>query len=49
VQGIETAHVITRMKNDEMIAQRFLTKVIYNQNLADSLFIPPTSLSAKKK
>lgn len=48
IQGIQTPLVITRMKNDEMIAQRFLTKVSYNQGLADSLFVPPTSLAKKK-
>jgi len=47
VQGIQTAHVITRMKNDEMVAQRFLTKVVYNQGLADNLFVPPTSVQAR--
>ena len=47
IQGIQTPHVITRMKNDEMIAQRFLTKVAYNQGLRDDLFVPPTSLEAK--
>jgi len=49
VQGIQTAFVVTRMKNDEMISQRFLTKVIYNQNLSDSLFVPPTSFSKNSK
>ena len=48
VQGIQTPYVVTRMKNDEMISQRFLSKVIYNQGLSDSLFVPPTSLSKKK-
>jgi hypothetical protein len=48
IQGIQTPLVITRMKNDEMIAQRFLTKVSYNQGLADSLFVPPTSFAKKK-
>jgi hypothetical protein len=47
VQGIQTPHVITRLKNDEMISQRFLTKVAYNQGLKDDLFVPPTSLQAK--
>jgi hypothetical protein len=48
VQGIQTPFVITRMKNDEMISQRFLSKVIYNQSLADSMFVPPTTLAKKK-
>ena len=47
VQGIQTPHVITRMKNDEMVAQRFLTKVVYNQAFPDSLFVPPTSIEAR--
>jgi len=49
VQGIQTAHVITRMKNDEMVSQRFLSKVIYNQGLSDNLFVPPTAIEARKK
>ena len=48
IQGIQTPLVLTRMKNDEMIAQRFLTKVSYNQGLADSFFVPPTSITKKK-
>ena len=49
VQGIQTPHVITRMKNNEMVSQRFLSKVSYNQNLPDNLFVPPTSIEARKK
>lgn len=48
VQGIQTPFVITRMKDDEMISQRFLTKVTYNQGLQDSFFVPPTSIGKKK-
>jgi len=48
IQGIQTPLVVTRMKNDEMIAQRFLTKVTYNQGLADSFFVPPSSIAKKK-
>jgi len=48
IQGIQTPLVVTRMKNDEMISQRFLTKVTYNQGLQDSLFVPPNSLARKK-
>jgi hypothetical protein len=48
VQDIQTPHVVTRLKDEEMISQRFLTKVSYNDNLADSLFIPPTSIAKKK-
>src|SRR5205807_4013641 len=46
VQGIQTPVVVTRMKNDEMVSQRFLMKVVYNQGLQDSFFVPPTSLAA---
>jgi len=49
VQGIQTPHVITRMKNNEMVSQRFLSKVSYNQNLPDNLFVPPTAIEARKK
>lgn len=48
VQGIQTPFVLTRMKDDEMISQRFLTKVTYNQGLQDDFFVPPTSLGKKK-
>jgi hypothetical protein len=37
-QGLMTAHTIVRSKNGEMVAQRFLTKVEYNQPLNASLF-----------
>jgi opacity protein-like surface antigen len=47
-QGIQTPYVLTRVKNDEMAAQRFLSKVTYNQGLQDSFFVPPTSISKKK-
>jgi hypothetical protein len=36
------------MKDDEMISQRFLTKVTYNQGLQDSFFVPPSSLGKRK-
>ncbi len=45
-QGFNTAHVITRLKNGDMISERFLFKVTYNKGLDDSLFDPST---AKKK
>lgn len=48
MQGVQTPLVVTRVKNDEMIAQRFMTKVVYNQGLPDSLFVPPTSLGKKR-
>lgn len=34
VDGLPTAFMITRFKNDEMISQRFLDRVAYNQELA---------------
>jgi hypothetical protein len=48
IQGIQTPLVITRMKDDEMISQRFLSKVSYNQGLQDSFFVPPSSVGKKK-
>lgn len=40
VQGILTAHTITRFYNGEMAGQRFLTTVSYNQELTDTKFDP---------
>jgi hypothetical protein len=37
-EGIMTPYSITRFYNGEMSAQRFLSTVNYNQNLADSMF-----------
>ena len=37
-QGMMTAHTLVRIKNGEMVAQRFLTKVEYNPQLNASLF-----------
>jgi len=34
VEGLPTAFMITRFKNDDMISQRFLYKASYNQQLA---------------
>jgi hypothetical protein len=48
IQGLPTAMTITRYKNGDMISQRFLTKVVYNEPLAPSLFDPATLLSKKK-
>ena len=47
IQGIQTPMVVTRMKNDEMVSQRFLSKVSYNEGLKDDLFVPPTTIQAK--
>ena len=38
VQGIMTAHSITRTKNGDMTNQRFINEVQYNVPVADSLF-----------
>jgi hypothetical protein len=38
VQDVMTPFSITRFYNGDMSAQRFLTSVIYNKNLSDSLF-----------
>jgi hypothetical protein len=47
VQGIPTAYNITRYRNGDMINQRFLTKVAYDQNLSPDLFNP--DILPKKK
>ena len=47
IQGIQTPMVVTRMKNDEMVSQRFLSKVTYNEGLKDDFFVPPTTIQAK--
>ncbi len=54
VQGIMTPHSITRYKSGEIVNQRFLTTITYNQNLSDSLFTatslsPPKESKGKKK
>jgi hypothetical protein len=38
VQGIWTAHSITRYYNGETSQQRFITAAVYNQKLSDSMF-----------
>jgi hypothetical protein len=48
VQGIATAHTLTRFYNGEMAGQRFLTTVSYNQGLSDSKFDPQASNKQKK-
>ncbi len=50
LQGIMTPLTITRLKNGDMVSQRFLTKVTYNTNLPADLFDPdrPLAKSAKK-
>jgi hypothetical protein len=48
VDGLPTAYNITRYKNGEIVNQRFLTKVMYNQDLSPDLFNPDV-LPVKKK
>ena len=38
VQGVMTPYSLTRFYNGDMSYQRFLTKITYNEQLADSLF-----------
>jgi hypothetical protein len=47
IQGLPTAMTITRLKNGDMVSQRFLTKVTYNVPLTPALFDPATLLPKK--
>ncbi|QNI37431.1 hypothetical protein [Edaphobacter albus] len=47
VQGIPTPYNVTRYRNGDMVNQRFLTKVTYNQNLSPDLFNPDNLLKKK--
>ncbi|MBS1851826.1 MAG: hypothetical protein JST79_13005 [Acidobacteria bacterium] len=47
VQGIWTAHTVTRYYNGDMSNQRFMSTVTYNQNLSDSLFDPANATKRK--
>jgi hypothetical protein len=47
VQGLPTAMTITRYKNGEMVSQRFITKVTYNEPIDPSQFDP--DILVKKK
>jgi hypothetical protein len=49
IQGLPTAFTITRYKNGDMVSQRFLVKVSYNEPLAASLFDATIPLHGKKK
>ncbi|MCU1285183.1 MAG: hypothetical protein JWO13_1533 [Acidobacteriales bacterium] len=40
-QGINSPHVITREKNGEIVSQRFVRTVTYNNAFPDALFAPP--------
>jgi hypothetical protein len=47
VQGLPTPYNITRYRNGDMVNQRFLTKVTYNQSLSPDLFNPDNLLKKK--
>jgi hypothetical protein len=51
IQGLPTAMTVTRYANGDMVSQRFLTKVVYNEALDPALFDPATVIAklAKKK
>ncbi|MCI0350660.1 MAG: hypothetical protein L0Z53_14650 [Acidobacteriales bacterium] len=51
VQGVNTPYTVTRKRNGEMIGQVFVTKVVYNSGLSDSLFTPTVTYDpdAKKR
>ncbi len=49
VEGMMTALTITRFRNDDMVSQRFYTKVTYAADLAAALFDPDKALEKKKK
>jgi len=48
VQGVMTAHTITRFYNGDMSGQRFLTAVSYNQGISDSQFDATTASGPRK-
>lgn len=48
VQGIQTAYSITNFHNGEMISQRFLSKVNYNETLPPEFFDPEHPLKKAK-
>lgn len=45
--GIPTPMTVTRLKNGDMVSQRFLTKVVYNTDLSAELFDPDRPLNKK--
>jgi hypothetical protein len=47
VQGLPTPYNITRYRNGDMINQRFITKVAYDQALSPDLFNPDNLLKKK--
>ena len=49
VQGIQTPYNVTLLHNGDMTGQRYLTKVVYNTQLAADLFDPNRPLTKKAK
>ena len=49
VQGVNTPYTVTRKKNGEMISQIFVTKVVYNSGVQDSLFNPNVTYDPEAK
>jgi hypothetical protein len=49
VQGVMTPYSIVRRRNGEMLSQRFLDEVRYNQGLADSLFAAQVTYDPYKR
>jgi hypothetical protein len=49
VGGLPTPFMITRFKNDDMISQRFMDKVTYNQPLGDDFWSVDASERRIKK
>jgi len=47
VQGVPTAYNTTRYRNGDMVSQRFLTKIVYNQAPSPDLFNPDLLLKKK--
>ena len=47
IQGLPTAMTITRYKNGDMVSQRFITKVTYNEPIDPSQFDPEVLLEKK--
>ncbi|MCL2659781.1 MAG: hypothetical protein FWD64_04595 [Acidobacteriaceae bacterium] len=48
VQGLPTAFITTRYRNGDMVNQRFLTSVQYNQEVAGDMFDPDHVVLKKK-
>lgn len=49
VQGIQTPYTITRLKNDEMVRQYFVEKVVFNQDLPADFWDPEAEARKIKK